>query len=64
MDGYTDLDEGRIDLDNHLIHRLETNRYGFVPWVDSVVRLNNATFLRSDVEQVLQRLPWRNKEPR
>ena len=45
MDGYTDLDEGRIDLDNHLIHRLETNRYGFVPWVDSVVRLNNATIL-------------------
>jgi S-adenosylmethionine-dependent methyltransferase len=34
MDGFSETEEGRMALEEHLFRRLEMNRYQFVPWID------------------------------
>jgi len=38
-------EEGRHDLNMHMTWRLETDRYEFIPWIQSVVCLNNSKIL-------------------
>lgn len=45
LDGFYDSEEGRRAFDNHLFYRLELDRYEFIPWIDSVIRLSNAAVL-------------------
>jgi ubiquinone/menaquinone biosynthesis C-methylase UbiE len=45
--GFSETDEGRKELDDHLFRRLEMDRYGFIPWIDKLV-----TFAGSSVIEI------------
>lgn len=45
MSGFGETPEGQAALKNHLSYRLEADRYEFIPWINSVMRLEGASIL-------------------
>lgn len=45
MDNFYSSEAAQTAFDNHLFRRLEMDRYRFIPWIDNVVNLKNATVL-------------------